>query len=307
MKTRTHLFLDSGAFTAAESGIEIDCKTYIQFIIRNQRLLHSYVSLDKIPGTGGLPLIPEVFEDAARTSYQNLRQMLSAGLDPIAVIHEGERMVWLERTLDLGVRRIGLSYSKAFKGDTRNYRHAFFEEAFGLLEDADVEVVHAFGLSTISDLIAFPFTSCDSTTSTRWRAGQYKVAVPCEGSDGRADYAEPPYLLNTHQYRSLLPDAKSWIDSWFEKIGVTPDLDDPGTRRVANHKYHQKLMEFLRQGHGREVCFYEATTTDPNFRRDLDRAGYPYRLLSYAELTKGNRDPDRTLREYTGGDSGRES
>ena len=81
---RTEILLDSGAFTAFNSGKEILLSDYMDFVGRWGHKLFGYMALDKL-------------QDPVQTD-KNLEIMLKAGLTPIPIHVYGdskERMDWL--------------------------------------------------------------------------------------------------------------------------------------------------------------------------------------------------------------------
>jgi hypothetical protein len=102
--------LDSGAYSAWSGGGRVDLDPYIDFIKQNKQFLSGYVTLDKIPGENGRrDNDPVALEHAASISYRNHQKMRNKGLNPIPVIHRGERDYWLEKYLLEGEGYIGLS------------------------------------------------------------------------------------------------------------------------------------------------------------------------------------------------------
>ena len=96
------LMLDSSAYSAWKSGVEIDLDKYISYCLANQAYLDTIVNLDVIPGEfGRKPTVDEV-EASAEQGYSNMKRMEEYGLSPIPVFHQGERPYWLERLIGEG-------------------------------------------------------------------------------------------------------------------------------------------------------------------------------------------------------------
>jgi len=86
------VLLDSGAFSAWTLGGSIDLSDYVAFIKRHRQLLHSYISLDQLPGQNGRRTIDaNGIEAAAQCSYRNHQAMKDAGLTPIPSVSPGRR------------------------------------------------------------------------------------------------------------------------------------------------------------------------------------------------------------------------
>ena len=162
-KYTVKLMLDSGAFSAWKSRIEIDwdeyLHEYISYCIENQTYLDTIVNLDVIPGEfGRKPTVTEV-EASAEQGYSNLKRMEEHGLSPIPVFHQGERWCWLERLIDEDYTYIGIS--PANDRSTRAKRD-WLDDVFEILPSSIR--THAFGMTQVDLLYRFPFYSCDSMT-----------------------------------------------------------------------------------------------------------------------------------------------
>lgn len=149
------LMLDSGAFSAWNSGAVIDLDEYISYCLANQEYLDTIVNLDVIPRAS---TVDEV-EASAKQSYSNLKRMEEHGLSPIPVFHQGERWYWLERLIDEGYTYIGISPDN--DRNTRQKRD-WLDEVFEIVPSSIK--THAFGMTQVDLLHRFPFYSCDSMT-----------------------------------------------------------------------------------------------------------------------------------------------
>jgi hypothetical protein len=150
--------VDSGAYSAWKSDIEIDpeeyLNEYIDYIFRNAPYLDTYVVLDIIPGTRGCSP-----EESAQQSYANLKYMEERGLSPIPVFHQGERWYWLKRLIDEGYSYIGISPDN---DRTTKQKQIWLDEVFEIVPSSTR--THAFGMTQVDLLFRFPFYSCDSMT-----------------------------------------------------------------------------------------------------------------------------------------------
>lgn len=153
------LMLDSSAYSAWKSGVEINLDEYISYCLANQAYLDTIVNLDVIPGEfGRKPSVDEV-EASAEQGYSNLKKMEAHGLSPIPVFHQGERWYWLKRLIGEGYPYIGIS--PANDRSTRAKRD-WLDEAFDIVPSSTR--THAFGMTQVDLLFRFPFYSCDSMT-----------------------------------------------------------------------------------------------------------------------------------------------
>ena len=150
-----HLRIDTGAYSAHNSGETINLTEYCDFCHRVRDLAHNVtlVNLDHIDDE-------DRPEEAAQIGFANFEYMRSRGLDPMPVVHEGEDLNWLRRYLDIGCTYIGLSGLTSHAAD-------FFAQAWDMLCDSSgnpLVRVHAFGESRTQVLLAYPWASDDSSS-----------------------------------------------------------------------------------------------------------------------------------------------
>jgi hypothetical protein len=137
-----HLFLDSGAFTAWNKGIEIDIDEYIQYIKDNY--IGKYIVLD-------------VIGDPEKT-YFNLNYMKEKGLMPVPVFHIDSDIKYLKRLVDDGYKYICLGGSV---GRNRKKREEFFSMCFNEFPNV---YFHGLGMTDPKLMLKYPWFSIDSTT-----------------------------------------------------------------------------------------------------------------------------------------------
>jgi len=159
-KPKLHCIIDSGAFSAFNSGKKIILEEYCDWLLANP-WCDTYVALDVI--------IPDNPEEAAQKSFENLRYMHSRGLKPIPVFHVKERDYWLHKMLDFGCDYVGLSATSIVK---KSAVDEWYSNIWRLLvNDAGLPTVkvHAFGESRLDIMTEFPWFSVDST-SWLWKS-----------------------------------------------------------------------------------------------------------------------------------------
>ena len=152
--------VDSGAFSAWRLKKPINLDKYCRFLERNMDWITLYVSLDVI--------IPNDLERAAEESFNNLVTMQKRGFNPIHVLHAGESLDWLKRTLDTGCTHIGLA---ATSNASRSAGEEWYEFMWGNLVTADGEPivkVHGFGETSPHRLKMYPWATADSSS---WLSG----------------------------------------------------------------------------------------------------------------------------------------
>ena len=155
----TVVMLDSGAFSAYNSGQVIDIDKYIQFIKDNE--IDLYFNLDVIGNVEG--------------TVANQHYMESQGLNPIPVYHYGETLEYLDYLVEQGYSYIGLGGTV---GKSVKQRQEFFDEVFARHPNIDY---HGLGVTAKALVESYNWYSCDSTT---WLNPFKNKAVI--GMDGKA-------------------------------------------------------------------------------------------------------------------------
>lgn len=231
------LMLDSGAFSAWKQKDTIDLGAYIEFIHKHKSMLDTVVNLDVIPGVAGQQPSAAVVEESAAKGLKNLKKLKAEGIDAMPVFHQGERFYWLEAMLDLGCDYIGLSPRK---DRTTKQKRMWLESAFAYLcgKRGYPEVrTHAFGETSASILLNYPWYSADSTS---WMivAGYGNIMVPRRRFGGWDWDASPRVVSISSQesrrsakknkselagnaYSQLSPDAQKAVVEWVEECGQT--------------------------------------------------------------------------------------
>lgn len=146
-KLGVHLFLDSGAYSAWKSGIEVNIDEYIQYIKNNY--IGKYIVLD-------------VVGDPEQT-YINLKYMEFNKLQPIPVFHLGSDFKYLQQLVNEEYYYICLGGTV---GSSREKRTEFFNECFERFPNT---YFHGLGMTDPKLMVKYPWFSVDSTT---WLIGR---------------------------------------------------------------------------------------------------------------------------------------
>lgn len=240
------LWLDSGAFSAWNSGTEIDLDHYIAFIKANIEHLDYYVNLDVIPGSFGVvPTAAEV-EASAEASWQNMLLMEAEGLKPIPVFHMGEQFKWLRRMVEHGCEYIGISPAN---DRTTAAKRVWLDRVFHEITDAaghPVVRTHAFGVTAIDLLIRYPWYSADSTT---WImiAARGRILMP-QWENERWNFQRRPKIVYTSlpfgdektQVRGL--QLSDWRNIKSEYAHVLKWLEEAGSTLKAVEENHYERV-----------------------------------------------------------------
>ena len=146
---RQALFMDSGAFSAKHSGIDIPIADYIAFLKANPDI-KTYANLDVIGN--------------AKATLANQRKMEKAGLSPIPVFHYGEPWSFFEGYLK------DYDYV-AFGGVARKHMshigQRFLRECWQRVAARWPKKIHGFGINSRDILLAYPFYSADASSATQ--------------------------------------------------------------------------------------------------------------------------------------------
>ncbi len=142
--------LDSGAFSAWNSGTEINLSEYIQFcktIKAKDSSLSEIIALDVIGSATG--------------SLANAKKMKQAGVDAMPVFHIGDDWGILKEYA-AGWDKVGLScrFGESIKDSMKFYDQCFAK--------AWPKKFHSFGWVAEDMLLRFPFHSCDASS---WEMG----------------------------------------------------------------------------------------------------------------------------------------
>ena len=150
--------MDSGAYSAWNSGITIDLDKYIAFCHRlaaEDTRLSEIIALDVI-NDGKTPKAT-----TAKQSLENAIKMKDSGLDVVPVFHYGEDFAIL-REYCQGFRKVGLSCRF---GEQEEQSYRFYDQCFAREWP---KKFHSFGWISDSVVFNYPFHSGDSTS---WEAG----------------------------------------------------------------------------------------------------------------------------------------
>ena len=153
MKTKennaVNLFLDSGAFSAATQGAEINLQEYIDFIKEHEDVITVYANLD-------------VIGDPAAT-WKNQLRMEKAGLKPMPVYHHGEDVSWLSKYLERGYEYIALG-GMVKTPNLPAWLDYIWKDYLTDKEGMPLLKVHGFGMTSLSLMLRYPWFSVDSTS-----------------------------------------------------------------------------------------------------------------------------------------------
>ena len=243
-------FLDSGAFSAWSQGAKIDLDEYCAFIRANADGIHTYASLDTIPGQRRCAPTEEDKRRAVESTWGNYLYMKAEGLDPLPVYHYGEPSAALDRMLQYGCRHLGLG---GLVGTSTEVRVRWLDRVFAKLgREAPGVQVHGFGMTNVDLIFRYPWHSVDSTTWLRMALNGI-VLLPVQ-SAGRFIFTRYPKMVSPSNRTNptstihLTRLSRQLIDSlqeWLAECGMTLEqvAGDSAARRVCNGLFFKRVSE----------------------------------------------------------------
>lgn len=160
------LFIDSGAFSVAHSGVTIKIDDYIHFISEHPKILN-WAELDVIP----YPVLNNATaKRCSEESWKNYVYMKSklSKTTILPLYHFGESKSGLKRILESEVHGARAEYIGigGRHGVSTELQARYFNEIFSIIKHSSNPnvKVHAFGITVPKLLEQFPFYSADSTT-----------------------------------------------------------------------------------------------------------------------------------------------
>jgi hypothetical protein len=279
MSVPVHVMVDSGAYSVKSGKVEIDVRTYSDFIEKVHSRVWAYVGLDIIPGEHGGIFIPGEYATAAAASFRNYQYMRCRGLHPIPVVHQGESVSWLDRYLDAGATYVGLARRAKFG---RDVQRDWLDQAFTRLTDEagkPLVKVHGFGITAPELVARYPWSSFDSATWIR-QAGYGRIIVPSAADGaGEYDFFRPHYIaISDRQDRSPLQQAiRRYVE---QECGFPLEA----ARRRASTRAAINLQFYQRMSAAFDGKFVVATDHLVSVSKLTVHRHQVYRLLSFARL-----------------------
>ena len=155
------VFIDSGGFSAATQGVEINMEEYAAWLKSYEDLITIYANLDEIGN-------PEL-------TYQRQKEMEDLGLKPLPVFHTGEPTSWLEKYIDEGYDYICLGGMVPYSKDKKKLIK-WMSLCFDIAKASGREIkYHGFGMTNWDLMRAYPWESVDSSS---WCSGFRYGSVP---------------------------------------------------------------------------------------------------------------------------------
>ena len=153
-------FVDSGAFSAATRGLQINVDEYIEWLNQWHSNVERYCCWDTIPTD---EVSPDVSAEKTWNNYLYMKERLTDPSKLVYCYHYGEDVKYLKQALESGIDFVALG-GIAKKG--RAARHEFFTKLEPIFKEYPHVHVHAFGMTAID--ILDKYTYIDSSDSSSW-------------------------------------------------------------------------------------------------------------------------------------------
>lgn len=165
------IFIDSGAYTVYTKQKELDVDEYISYINSIDSSIAIAAQVDKIPGVWGQEKTLEQILKAPALSWENylyMRERVNSKDKLIPIFHRREDFKWLDLMLETTfdgqyIPYIGIA---ATTDSSVREKQDWFEKVFKHIRHSSNPNVktHAFGMTSLTLLELYPFTSADSTS-----------------------------------------------------------------------------------------------------------------------------------------------
>ena len=165
---RGKLFIDSGAFSVAHSGKEVNIDEYIQFI-NSRPDIDVWAQLDSIPYPVLNSQTAKKSSEESWTNYLYMMDRIEIDKDKLLpIFHFGEPFDHLKRILNTEVHGKVPDYIGVGgrHGVSSSEQDIYFDNIFKIVKSSNNPNVkiHAFGMTVLKLLEKYPFYSADSTT-----------------------------------------------------------------------------------------------------------------------------------------------
>lgn len=229
------LFVDSSAYGAWTRGAQIDIDEYISWLNENAGSFSVIASLDVIPGTKGEKASLQQVKQASEESWANYLYMYERLEDRdhlIPVFHVGEPWDALHRILEYRhadgspILYMGLG---GLVGVSTKERERWLSKVWDIIlssSNASIKT-HAFGVTTLSILETYPFTSADSTTYIRAAAMGELMS-----DGGRIKFG------NAKVIQTLPQSARDAIMAIIKEYELNISLEDLASRYEARQMFN---------------------------------------------------------------------
>ena len=235
-----YLMIDSGAFTAWNSGTPVSLDRYIDYVKDFKKKYSHYfkeiyvVNLDVIPGKQGKKPTQEQVEESAAQGLANFRVMARRGIQSIHIYHQGEDLKWLD-TMTKECEYIGISPCNDYSVEQKM---KWLDDAFHYCPK-DIRT-HGFAVTSPTLLKRYPWTSVDSTS---WRLHGSMGSINTPWFQIYISNRKEGMDENITAFRLLSKESQKDIALWMAKYGLSPQMCTTLDARVLVNYFRQKEIE----------------------------------------------------------------
>lgn len=240
-RSKAKLFIDSGAFTSWTKSIDINVDTYIDFINSIDDDIEICAQVDCIPGAFGTPRTYKEIEQAPIKTWENylyMKDRLKSRDKLIPIFHQEEDFKHLKKMLEYRhddgqpIKYIGISPAN---DRAQSDKEDFIAKSFTIIKNSSNPNVktHAFGMTNLSILERYPYTSADSTS---WKMSAAYGSIMTRNGTLLISNEQK----NNKKHISNMPcEVKKYIQDLCTKYGIDFDMlySDFGTRAMFNIHY----------------------------------------------------------------------
>lgn len=205
------VFLDSGAFSAHTLGVEIKVSDYCDYIHRNRDII-------KVDDGALMASVLDGIGDPLQT-YRNQLEMEARGVRPLPCFHYGED----ERYLEWYVANYDYITIGGMVGKTPAQLMTWLDRIWNkYMVDSSGRPklkVHAFGITSIPIMEAYPWYSCDSSSWIQMSSFG-TVLLPDHGAIKVSDKSPSRHDAGQHVATLTAPETQ-YICDLFEQAGFT--------------------------------------------------------------------------------------
>lgn len=192
---KNHIMLDSGAYSAHNSGVEVKIEDYMKFLTEHPHI-DIYYNLD-------------VIGDAEAT-WKNQKIMESNGFTPLPVYHVGEDKKWLFKCFDYKWFALGGMVGRP-KPMLQNWLDKVFTEVPYDSDGLICNKIHGLGMTNWEFMKRYPWFSCDSSSWIIVCANGC-IYLPRFGSNG-PDFSKGPSTFSVTRSGKDISCIKEYLKS----------------------------------------------------------------------------------------------
>lgn len=290
------LLLDSGAFTAWNTGRAVHFDRYMAYVETVKEHLFSAINLDVIPGSRRRRPTHNEVMDASVLSYRRWHKLRETGVLIMPVFHQNDNPRWLCEYLEDGATFIGISPSDAMPDASRKrwlleVHDELDRQGVALNRSVFTHVLGLFSPPAMKSLKGMAW-SADASTIMR-HAVYFSLMVPfTDGAittSGPFDLYRVVYVGGKDDVTRDKAIAAAQVWDYLSALGYGDEAEQRGDRVVISN-VHIIAAANLKLAHRLNAmsavrCFLAG----PDARvlaQTVGEENYPYVLRTYADIAE---------------------